>query len=404
MRKYILKFLFCISTLILISWGFTGHRTVALLAERHLSLQAKTAIADLLDDQSLADVSTWADEVRNKPEYRNTSGWHFLNLPLGLNVDQFETQVKTQTQENVYSAFLMNERTLKRPSSTKEQKVEALKLIIHLVGDAHQPMHISRAEDKGGNTIQVQFDGKGTNLHSLWDSKLLDKQGMSDTQMATELDKATPAQIKQWQSENILYWIYESYQISSQLYSEVKSGSKLDETYYQMHIGTVNERIEKAGIRLAGVLNEVFKNYSVKDALKRVPAVTVDNDGSIAQMLEGNMTKGIVQQIDLNSVAQSVGKTVNVKGLIYGYRSMGSFILVNLGAAYPNQILTVVLRGEAMKAFKEDQNSVSKLNPDIKNTGRYLSVTGPVTLFKGKPQIEVRDNNMMQIEIIGGAE
>jgi hypothetical protein len=123
MKKYLLLSLVCVSTLVLISWGFTGHRTVALIAERHLTPQAKAAVADLLAGQSMADVSIWADEVRNKPEYKNTAGWHFLNLPLGLNEDQFETKVKEQfNNESLYSALLLNERILGRPGSTKEQK------------------------------------------------------------------------------------------------------------------------------------------------------------------------------------------------------------------------------------------------------------------------------------------
>jgi hypothetical protein len=363
-----------VSTLFLLSWGFTGHRTVALIAERHLSLQAKTAVADLLDGRSLADVSTWADEVRNKPGYKfRTTSWHFLNLPLGLNEDQFETQVKTQSKENVYSAFLMNERTLQRPSSTKEQKAEALKFLIHLVGDAHQPTHISGAEEKGVDTIQIQFDGKGTNLHSLWDSQLLDKQGMSDTQLATVLDKATPAQIKQWQSENILYWIYESYQISSQLYSEVKSGSKLGDDYYQKHIGIVDERIEKAGIRLAGMLNEAFKGY--------VPTST-QVDASISEK-----ATSVLIPITSKDALNHIGQLVTVTDYARSFINMGSYYLVYLGAAYPNQHLTIVLRGEAKEFAKV-----------LQYEGEYVKrirVIGKVSESKGEPQIEVSELNKL---------
>jgi hypothetical protein len=374
MKKYLLLLLVCISTLILISWGFTGHRTVALIAERHLTLQAKTAVADLLGSESIADVSTWADQVRNKPEYKNTAGWHFLNLPLGLNLTDFEKQVKSQDKESVYTALIKQQLVLKSTSSTREQRIEALKYIVHFVGDAHQPMHISRSEDKGGNTIQLQYEGKGTNLHSLWDSKLLDKQGMSDTQMSTELDKATPAQIKQWQSENILYWIYESYQISSQLYSEVKSGSKLDDTYYQKHIGTVNERIEKAAIRLAGVLNEAFKNYK-PSSLQVKESISTSKE---------TVQKAI--QIATKDAGSHIGELVTIKDNVYGSRDMGSFVLVNVGAEFPNQLLTVVLRGET-KALSKELN------------GRAISVTGKVTEFKGKPQIEVREPSQIKAEL-----
>ena len=388
MKKYLLLSLVALSTLILVSWGFTGHRTVALIAANHLTPQAKAAVADLLNGQSMADVSTWADEVRSQPEYKHTAGWHYLNLPLGLNFEQFRKNVIYQGKGTIYFQLENMIHALNEPAvQTKEEQAEALKFLIHLVGDAHQPMHISRAEDKGGNTIQVQFDGRGTNLHSLWDSKLLDKQGMSDVQMSKELDNATPAQIKKWQSEDIIHWIWESYQISSKLYEEVKSGSKLDDAYYSKHISTVNERIEQAGIRLAGVLNYAFKSY------KHTSKVIDAHDNGFEDV-DTNEAK--IYLAELKDAANYIGKTVSVSGEVFGSRNMGSFVLVNLGAAYPNQPLTVVLRGEAIKAFNNQQQTLSKMNTQVKSPiSNGMGITGKITEYKGKPQIEVSDPKMI---------
>ncbi|MFD2286638.1 hypothetical protein GJU39_19605 [Pedobacter petrophilus] len=241
------------------SWGFFGHKTVATIAENHLTEEAKTAVKTLLGNESLADVASWADEVRNQPEYKNTAGWHFVNLPLGLSRRQFRDAIQAVKNENLLTALALNESIIKDSGATKNQKIIALKFIVHLVGDAHQPMHVSRAEDKGGNTIQVQFDGKGTNLHSLWDSRLLDHQGLSITQLV-EKDDVRKSKIRKWQKATPTDWLFESYKISSKLYEEVEQNNKLDEAYYQSHIGIVNKRIEMGGIRLAGVLNELFKN------------------------------------------------------------------------------------------------------------------------------------------------
>ena len=249
-------------SLVLLSWGVTGHRTVGKIAADHLTPQARAAVHDLIGDTTLADVSTWPDEVRSQAAYRHTGPWHYINLPLGLSYADFEAKVKGMTQENVYSALQQQEQTLGRHTSTRAAKVEALKYIVHFVGDLHQPMHVSREEDKGGNTVQLNYDGNGTNLHSLWDSKLIDHQGLSYEQMAAAYDHASPAQIKQWQAAPLIQWIWESYQASSKLYAEVDAmkSRAIDDSYYQAHIGIVQERIEKAGIRLAGVLNEVFRN------------------------------------------------------------------------------------------------------------------------------------------------
>src|ERR1700761_2150126 len=166
MKKNFLSALTLTIALGLISWGFKGHRAVATIAQKHLTSNTAYVVSAYLGGQSMADVSTWADENRNN----TTAPWHFLNLPLGLSHDQFVKAV-AESDNNVYTAILKTEAQLKDKSLSSEQKNEALKYLIHLIGDAHQPMHISRKEDKGGNTIQVRFDNKGTNLHSLWDRK-----------------------------------------------------------------------------------------------------------------------------------------------------------------------------------------------------------------------------------------
>ena len=259
MKRITIAFMLIGSAFLFGSWGFFGHKTVATIAENHLTPEAKTAIKVLLGTESLVDVASWADEVRNQPEYKSTAGWHFVNLPVGLSRSQFKDSIQAIKNENLLTALALNESIIRDSAATKAQKTVALKFIIHLVGDAHQPMHVSRAEDKGGNTIQVQFDGKGTNLHSLWDSRLLDHQGLSILQLSEKNDVGK-SKTRKWQRATPIDWLFESYKISSKLYEEVAQNNKLDEAYYQSHIGIVNKRIEIGGIRLAGVLNELFKN------------------------------------------------------------------------------------------------------------------------------------------------
>ncbi|SDD96675.1 S1/P1 Nuclease [Mucilaginibacter pineti] len=132
----------------LISWGFKGHRTVATIAQKHLRSNTAYVVSAYLNGERMADVATWADENRNK----TTAPWHFLNLPVGLTHEAFVKAVG-ESDNNVYSAILKTEASVKDKSLTPDQKNEALKYLIHLVGDAHQPMHISRKEDKGGNIL-----------------------------------------------------------------------------------------------------------------------------------------------------------------------------------------------------------------------------------------------------------
>ncbi|WP_461452067.1 S1/P1 nuclease [Mucilaginibacter sp.] len=259
MKKYLLLCLFVLFGFMLISWGILGHHVVGEIAENHLTPEAKAGVQELLGHQSLADVSSWADDIRQ--DYPETGSWHFVNLPLGLSFPDFEKQVQSMQTGNVYNSILRCVHDLKDNNTSQRKKVEALKFLVHFVGDAHQPMHVSRAEDKGGNTIMLTYNNEYTNLHSIWDSKLLEQDGYDYKKLAVKYDKATPEQIKKWQSDPVIIWIWESYLISSMLYAEADTlqNKPLGKAYYERHIPIVENRLEKAGIRLAGVLNYIYK-------------------------------------------------------------------------------------------------------------------------------------------------
>lgn len=354
------------------AWGFKGHQAVATIAENHLTPQAKAAVKDLLGSQSLSDVATWADEVRNEPAFKSTAGWHFVDLPLGLSFEDFSKEVKAQGEDNVYGAMQKARIVLTHPQSTKAQKIEALKFLVHFVGDTHQPMHVSRKEDKGGNTIQVRFDNQGTNLHSLWDSKLVEHQGLSVLEMSKQYDKATPAEIKQWQNDQPMQWLWESYQITTKIYAEVEKNNNLDEDYYKTHIGIIEQRIDQGGIRLAGILNDIYsgKVYAYTFTPPQLPG------GDQSKPTTVTPTAGSAKTIDVKDAAAHLNETVTLTAKVYGTKDVSSMILVNLGAAYPDSPLTVVLRGDA-KALSTQID------------GKTITVTGQVIDYKGKPEIVV---------------
>jgi hypothetical protein len=245
--------------LVLISWGYEGHYAVADIAGRHLTPNAQAAVMNLLGHKTMADVSSYADDLRSDPAYASTKDLHFLNIPMGYTYEQFSDYIKNSRTQNVYTGIVGCINELKDPKSSKSKKVFSLELLIHFVGDCHQPMHVSRAEDKGGNATSVTFLGGGTNLHSLWDSGLIEHQKINYKDLAAKYDDATAVQIKQWQSDNIMKWLWESYQITTILYQEAATNPNFDEKYYQDHIPLIKSRIEKAGIRLAGVLNDIYK-------------------------------------------------------------------------------------------------------------------------------------------------
>ncbi len=246
-------------SLLLISWGTIGHRTVGKIAQKHLSATAKIEVKKLLGTEVLPLVSTFADELRPHKQFDYTSKWHYLNAPEGLNYSDFVAFLIADTVPNVYSAVLNQIKVLKSPSQSKLNKKFALKFLVHLVGDLHQPMHVSRAIDKGGNDIEVKFLNKKSNLHSVWDTGLVEYYGLSYTEMATEFDDASSADVEKWQKDSLEKWIYESYKISEQLYAEVETNNNLDYDYFPTHAPIIKKRLLQGGIRLAGLLNELYK-------------------------------------------------------------------------------------------------------------------------------------------------
>jgi len=362
MKKIILIPCFLILSVVLISWGFKGHRAVATIAEKHLDAGIVKTVSILLQGQNMAAVSTWADENRDS----KSAPWHYINLPLGLNHDQFVAAVKAQGADNVYGAILATEAKLQDKNRSQGDKNEDLKYLIHLIGDAHQPMHVSGKEDKGGNTIQLRFDGKGTNLHSLWDSRLIDHEGINEAEIPAKYDQASAKEIKSWLNSTPMDWIWESYQISSVLYGESKSGQEIDEAYYQKYIQTIHKRINQAGIRLSGELNRILKNVQVKE----MDAADQTETKSVA-----------INIIDINNF---IGKQVSVRGKVYGTKDIGSMVLVSIGAAYPDQLFTLALKGTA----KEKAADLD---------GKTLAIEGTVIDFKGKPEIVVSDPELVKV-------
>ncbi|OCX51717.1 hypothetical protein BEL04_17020 [Mucilaginibacter sp. PPCGB 2223] len=260
MKKYLAVFVLIIVSTLSISWGDKGHSAIGMIAQNHLNTKAQAAVKELLGRDNLADVANYADEIKGNQAMRYTAPWHFVDLPSGYTFEQFAQAIKSMPVDkgNVYSIILNCERDLTNPNKSRTQKAFALKLLVHFVGDCHQPLHIGHEEDKGGNNIGITFINEGGNLHGLWDYMLIDHEKLSYKQMAEKYDTATPTQIKQWQADPVIKWLYESYLIAGELYKEAAENHDFKEDYYTDHIDLVHQRILKAGIRLAGVLNATY--------------------------------------------------------------------------------------------------------------------------------------------------
>ena len=256
MRK-IVFFLFLITTLSNANdgeWSKTGHRTVGEVAQHHLSKKTRKALKKLLNGESLAYVSTFADDIKADRAYKEFSAWHYVNIPQGKNYEDIEPSEHGDLIMGINKCIEI----IKDDNSKKEDKVFYLKMLVHLIGDLHQPMHVGRYEDKGGNDIQLQWFNTGTNLHRVWDSNMINDYGMSYTELASSLPQLSKEQVKFIQQGTIYDWVEESQEIADKLYDSVEVGEKLYYRYSYEWWGTVETQLQKGGLRLAKVLNELF--------------------------------------------------------------------------------------------------------------------------------------------------
>ena len=235
-------------------WAKTGHRVVGEVAQGHLNRKTKRAVSKLLNGQSLAAVSNYADAIKSDKTFKKFSAWHYVNIPSDKNYSEVEASPNGDLVIGIQKCIEI----LKNENSTEEDKIFYLKMLIHLIGDLHQPLHTGRKEDKGGNDIQLQWFGKGSNLHRVWDSNMIDDYGMSYSELSKELPVLDKDQIREIEKGTILDWVAESQELANEIYDSVEKGEKLGYSYSYEHWSTVEKQLQKGGLRLAGVLNEIF--------------------------------------------------------------------------------------------------------------------------------------------------
>lgn len=236
-------------------WGQTGHRTVGKIASKHLTKKAKRKIKKLLKGQSLAFVSTFADEIKSDKKYSKFYTWHFVNMPLDSNYKDSKKNPKGDIVTGIKKCI----EVIKDKKSSDKDKAFYLKMLVHLVGDLHQPLHIGTFEDRGGNRFQVKWFGKKTNLHSVWDTKMIEGFNMGYLELAKNTETLSKKQVKAIQKGSVIDWVDETHILTKKVYESAKKDENLRYRYSYDHLTTVRKQLQKAGIRLAKVLNDIFK-------------------------------------------------------------------------------------------------------------------------------------------------
>lgn len=238
-------------------WGRIGHRTVARLAASQLTPAARAEVRRLLGSATLAEVSTWADEVREaRPE---TSPWHYVNIP--VNDSQYRADVHCRSS-CVVSATEAQLAILRDRRQSRARRAEALKFVVHFIGDLHMPLHAGDRGDRGGNDVVVWYQWRRTNLHALWDSRMIEARGPSEDEMVNALERRVREHrdLAPIGAGTVASWTLESHDVARDLvYPRLSVWLFITEGYVDEAMPVIEDRLFRAGVRLARVLNEALR-------------------------------------------------------------------------------------------------------------------------------------------------
>lgn len=235
----------------LYAWGRDGHAVVARIADDHLTTAARAEVQQLLDLEpgaTLESIASWADEHRNPA----TGKWHYVNFPRGSDF-HYTPERCPRGDQCLVAALKRQELVLGNRHASDEDRAKALRYVVHLVGDAHQPLHAGYGDDKGGNKYQVRWQGRGSNLHHVWDTGLIETFELTPSELAQRVETDLPHAAVGGDVED---WVQESGALvaSPGFYPTRKVGTD----YVQRWRPVVERRLEQAGMRLAAVLNRLL--------------------------------------------------------------------------------------------------------------------------------------------------
>lgn len=255
-KKPLILFFMSLECLAVFGWGQKGHDVTASIAESHLTPVAYKAVSDLLDGKSIVYWSNWLDNASHTPEYAYTKTWHYKNIDDGVSYNDAPLLESGDVVRAIYDQVNI----LQDPNSDKSTKQLALKILVHVMGDLHQPMHMGHATDLGGNRWTVNYFGKDSNLHSVWDSSVPESaHKWTYTEWNEQINRPTDEEFQLIVfNGNPEKWGEETFEICKEVYNKTPEGSKLSYDYVSDWTPVVENQFLRGGIRLADVLNSIF--------------------------------------------------------------------------------------------------------------------------------------------------
>lgn len=256
MKKTLLIITIGLCSISAFGWGQKGHDVTASIAESHLTPTAYTAISNLLDGKSIVYWANWLDNASHTPEYAYSKTWHYKNIDDGI---AYEEAPLLETGD-VVRAINDQVANLQKTDASKEEKQLALKILVHVMGDIHQPMHMGHATDLGGNRWNVNYFGRESNLHSVWDSSVPEAaHKWTYSEWNDQINRPSENEIAIIIADGCPEkWGEETFEICKEVYAKTPQGSNLSYDYIGEWTPIVEQQLLKGGLRLADLLNSIF--------------------------------------------------------------------------------------------------------------------------------------------------
>lgn len=255
MKKYLLSFIFATTALFASAWSQKGHDVTAYIAERHLTPATYAAVDSILQGKSMVYWANWLDNASHQPEFAYTKTWHYKNVDAD---DTYESAPANPAGDAV-TAIKAQIEALTDTATTISQAQLALKILIHVTGDLHQPMHLGHATDLGGNRIKMKFFDRDTNLHSIWDSSLPEAaHKWSYTEWQQQIDRASQVEKAEIISGSVDDWARQTLKIADKVYYHFQPGNKVMYNDIARWAPTIEQQLLRAGLRLAHILNTIY--------------------------------------------------------------------------------------------------------------------------------------------------
>jgi hypothetical protein len=390
MKALLTLILIALSPVTLFAWGGDGHQIVCLIAEERLRPAAKAGVHELLGSQHISDavVASWADNVRR--ERRETAPWHYVDIP--VDAPAFDEHRDGKDHNNVIDKINDFAKMVADRDASKAERRDALKFLVHFVGDIQQPLHCAeRDHDKGGNGRLVFFldQPRAVNLHFVWDSSiLLHRKGTTPILLyAIKLnDKISPEQAAQWASGTAEDWANEGHDLArTVVYVGVPahgSPPKLDDTYVDRAADVVDQQLEKGGVRLAALLNRCF--------------AIAPPSGAVAPSPQSEPTTRpiVVDLKDRDALRAAMGSEVIVSGTVVTaeWSRTGSVMRIEFEGTEKSQFYAVLFPRQRPAFDKKYAGDVTEAL-----SGAEVRITGKLQLYRDRPEIII--DRLDQLEV-----